>query len=189
MKRDEVVDRIVSLAGLAALLFGLLTMVPDPAAAQQNSNADGAGTAGPPVEEPLAPAAGGEDDDDDEAVSLGQAGLLGRQNRGDDLPTLVLSAGMPLAEGDLTLQSGRYYELVIEADGSQELALEGDGFFRAIWVDEVVIEGIELRPFGISSMEFDEAGEAEISFVAVKPGSYSLGVPDSELQRIAITIE
>ena len=187
MKRDEVVDRMVSLVGLAALLFGLLTMVPDPAAAQQDSDADGAGTAGLPVEEPLAPAAGGEDDD--KLVSLGQAGLLGRQNRGDDLPTLVLSAGMPLAEGDLTLQSGRYYELVIEADGSQELALEGDGFFRAIWVDEVVIEGIELRPFGISSMEFDEAGEAEISFVAVKPGSYSLGVPGSELQRIAITIE
>ena len=129
------------------------------------------------------------DDDDDAGASLGQAGLLGRRNRGDDLPTLVLSAGMPLADGRLELRSGRYYELIIEADGSQELALEGAGFFRAIWVDEVVIEGIEVRPFGLSSMEFDEAGEAEISFVAVKPGTYTLGVPGSELQRIEIVIE
>ena len=128
-------------------------------------------------------------DDDDAVASLGQAGLLGRQNRGEDLPTLLLSAGEPLADGSLELQSGRYYELVIEADGSQELALEGAGFFRAIWVDEVVIEGIEIRPFGLSSMEFDEAGEAEISFVAVKPGTYSLGVPGSELQRVEIVIE
>ena len=125
----------------------------------------------------------------DGAPSLGQAGLLGRSNRGEDLPTLVLSAGMPLAEGAIRLRSGRYYELIIEADGSQELAVEGAGFFRAIWVDEVVIEGIEIRPFGLSSLEFDEAGEAEISFVAVRPGLYSLGVPGSELQRVEIVIE
>ena len=91
--------------------------------------------------------------------------------------------------GKITLKSGTYYELEIEADGSQELALSGPEFFRAIWVDEVVIEGIEIRPYGIESLEFDEAGEAEISFVAIKPGTYSFGVPGSSLQRVEIVIE
>ena len=72
---------------------------------------------------------------------------------------------------------------------SQELQLAGSGFFRAIWIDEVVIEGIEIRPFGVESLEFDEAGTAEISFLAIKPGTYSFGVPGSELQRVEIVIK
>lgn len=121
--------------------------------------------------------------------NFGQAGVLSKKNRGD-IPKLMLSAGVPLLEsGPIRLKSGTYYELEIEADGSQELALTGAGFFRAIWVDEVVIEGIEVRPLGVDSLEFDEAGEAEISFLAIKPGTYTLGVPGSELQRVEIIIE
>ncbi len=128
-------------------------------------------------------------DDDDDDNKFGQAGILSKKNRGD-IPELVLSAGTPLLEsGKIELKSGTYYELEITADGSQELALAGADFFRAIWVDEVVIEGIEVRPLGIDSLEFDEAGTAEISFLAIKPGVYSFGVPGSELQRVEITIE
>lgn len=120
---------------------------------------------------------------------LGAAGLLSKKNRGD-IPPLTLSAGEPLFNGtSITLQSGKYYELEITADGSQELALMGSGFFRAIWVDEIVIEGIEIRPMGVDSLEFDDAGSAEISFVAIKPGRYTLGVPNSTLQTIEIVIQ
>lgn len=126
-------------------------------------------------------------DDDDNA--FGQAGVLSKKNHGE-IPELILSAGEPLLEsGKIKLKSGKYYELEITADGSQELQLAGSGFFRAIWIDEIVIEGIEIRPFGVESLEFDEAGTAEISFLAIKPGTYSFGVPGSELQRVEITIE
>ena len=125
-------------------------------------------------------------DDDD---GFGQAGLLSKKNRAD-IPELVLSAGEPLyTDKKIILKSGKYYELQITADGSQELALAGSGFFRAIWVDEIVIEGIEIRPLGVDSLEFDEAGTAEISFLAIKPGTYLLGVPGSDLQSIEIVIE
>lgn len=130
------------------------------------------------------------DDDDDDEVKFGsQAGVLAKSNRGE-IPELKLSSGEPLLEsGKITLKSGKYYELEIEADGSQELALIGNDFFRAIWIDEIVIEGIEIRPLGIDSLEFDEAGNVEISFLAIKPGTYSLGVPGSELQKVEIVIE
>lgn len=129
------------------------------------------------------------DDDDDDAPTFGTAGILSRDNR-EDLPALTLSAGVPLNEsGTLELKSGTYYEIEIEADGSQELALAGAGFFRAIWIDEIVIEGIEIRPLGVDSLEFDEAGTAEISFLAIKPGTYSFGVPGSDLQTLEITIK
>ena len=132
-------------------------------------------------------------DDDDDAkpeAGMGLAGVLSKSNR-ETLPELTLSAGQPVAKAPLTLKSGKYYTLKIEADGSQELALEGAGFFRAIWVNEIVIEGIEIRPLGVDSIEFDEAGEAEISFVAIKPGSYHLKIPGStgDTQQVAISIE
>lgn len=127
--------------------------------------------------------------DDDDDNGFGQAGVLSKKNRAD-IPELILSAGEPLLQsGKIELKSGRYYELEITADGSQELQLAGSGFFRAIWIDEIVIEGIEIRPFGVESLEFDEAGTAEISFLAIKPGTYSFGVPGSDLQRVEIVIE
>lgn len=124
------------------------------------------------------------------AHDLGFAGLLSNGNK-EDLPPITLSAGMPLAEAPLVLKSGTYYEIEIEADGSQELGLTGPGFFRAIWIDEVVINGLEVRPLGLDSVEFDEAGTMEIGFIAIKPGRYALSVPGTtgDTQRLDITIE
>lgn len=130
------------------------------------------------------------DDDDDDEGGFGLAGLLSGDNK-EDLPPIILSAGMPLADAPWELKSGTYYEFEIQGDGSQELALVGPEFFRAIWIDEIVVEGLEIRPLGVDSVEFDEAGEMEIGFVAVKPGSYYLKVPGStgETQRLEIVIK
>lgn len=128
--------------------------------------------------------------DDDDNDGFGMAGILSASNK-EDLPPITLSAGMPLADAPWTLDSGTYYEFEIEADGSQELALVGPEFFRAIWIDEIVIEGLEIRPLGLDSVEFDEAGTMEIGFLAIKPGSYYMMIPGStgETQRLEITIE
>ncbi len=120
---------------------------------------------------------------------FGAAGVLSNKNS-EDLPEATLSSGMPLLDVDnLTLQSGKYYEWEITSDGSQELALAGADFLRAIWIDEIVIEGIEIRPLGVDSIEFDEAGTVEISFLAIKPGTYKFGVPGRESQTLEITIK
>lgn len=138
----------------------------------------------------LALPAGAMADDDDDDNGFGLAGILSAKNK-EDLPPVTLSAGEPLADAPWTLKSGTYYEFEIEADGSQELALVGPEFFRAIWIDEIVIEGLEIRPLGLDSVEFDEAGTMEIGFVAIKPGSYFMKVPGStgETQRLDIVIE
>ena len=124
------------------------------------------------------------------AAQAQTAGLLERANR-VALPGLKLMSGEPVATAPMALKSGTYYILEIESDGSAELALEGAGFFRAIWVNEVVINDIEIRPLGLDSFEFDDEGKIELSFIAIKPGSYSLSVPGSTgaSQRVEIVIE
>ena len=186
---------------LLALL--MLAALAAPVAAQ-DATAPAAAAAGAATS--AANAAAGEEDDDDapEAAgataaapapaaahhNFGPSGIMTRANR-EDLPPLTLASGKPVAQGGYTLKSGGYYRMKIVADGSQELALSGGDFFRAVWVNEVVINDIEIRPLGVHSIEFDDAGEAEISFIAIMPGRYTLSVPGSsgETQQAVFTIQ
>ena len=122
------------------------------------------------------------------AHELGFAGLLSKGNM-EELPEIKLSVGEPLGD-DMVLRSGTGYELEITSDGSGEIQLEGANFFRAVWVNEVVINDLEVRPYGLQSLEFDDEGTMEIEFIAIKPGTYELKIPGttSENQRIKITI-
>ena len=121
---------------------------------------------------------------------LGFSGLLAKCNRGEPF-TLTLGSGKPLAEAPIKLQSGAYYEMIVSSDGTDELGINGPAFFRAIWINEVVINEIEVRPMAIDSLEFDDDGEAKISFIAIKPGSYVVQIPGStgDSQKATITIE
>ena len=120
---------------------------------------------------------------------LGFAGLLASCNRGETIP-LTLSSGQPLGE-DVTLESGAYYTLEITADGTAELAIEGPSFFRSIWINEIVINQIEIRAMAVDSIEFDKAGVATLSFVAIRPGRHVVRIPGStgEGQQITISIQ
>lgn len=126
------------------------------------------------------------------AHDFGFAGILSNTNSGE-MPEITLSVGKPLIEGEgpIRLKSGTVYEMEITSDGSGELALAGSGFFRAIWVNEVVVNDLEIRPFGLESLEFDAAGEMEIEFVAIKPGRYIFGIPGARgsAQQVEIIIE
>jgi hypothetical protein len=120
--------------------------------------------------------------------ALAQSGLVGRATR---LPPIELSAGKPLAEAPYELETGKYYRLPIRADGSQELQLVGPEFFRSVWINEVVINKIEVRPLGLDSIEFDDEGEAVISFVPIRPGRFELRIPGTtaESQRVVFIIK
>ncbi len=151
-----------------------------------------------------APMAWAEDDDDDaeeaaapaaqtfgaRTLELGFAGLMDNRNR-TELEDINLTAGAMQSPGEYELLSGGYYRITVTSDGTQELAVEGPNFFRNIWVNEIVINDIEIRPMGgIDSIEFDAGGSARISFIAVVPGSYEFRIrgASGESQRATFHI-
>ena len=95
------------------------------------------------------------------------------------LEPLTLSVVKPLAKNPYDLESGSYYQIDIICDGSGELALSGAEFFRNIWINEIIINDIEIRPLGVDSLEFDDEGTATIKFIAIRPGSFTLSIPGS----------
>ncbi len=106
------------------------------------------------------------------------------------LPPLTLSVVTPLAKAPYELESGKYYKIDIVCDGSGELALGGAEFFRNIWIDEIIINDIEIRPLGLSSLEFDDEGTATIKFIAIRPGNFVVRIPGTtgESQRALFNI-
>ena len=118
-----------------------------------------------------------------------QAGLL--TGGATELDPITLGSGQPLVSKPYELESGKYYELTIISDGTAELALEGPTFFRNVWIDEIIINEIEIRPLGISSLEFDDEGEAVISFVTIRPGIFELKIPGTkgESQRAVFNVK
>ena len=118
-----------------------------------------------------------------------QAGLL--TGGAEELAPIKLSSGQPLTEGPYELESGKYYEIEIESDGSAEIALNGADFFRNVWIDEIVVNELEIRPLGVDSLEFDDEGVMEISFVTIRPGSFTLQIPGttSDSQRAVFNVK
>jgi hypothetical protein len=118
------------------------------------------------------------------APALAQSGLL---TRPIDLEPLTLSSTAPVATAPYQLETGRQYSLVISADGTAELAIHGADFFRNVWINEIIINDIEIRPLGVDSIEFDAAGEAEITFVTIRPGTFTLRIPGTTSEAQSAT--
>jgi hypothetical protein len=110
------------------------------------------------------------------ALPLSAANLI---TKATDLPPLQLSAGKAFPKEPIQLEAGKYYRWKIESDGTSEMAIAAPDFFRFIWINEVVIDDIEVRPLGLDSIEFDDAGAAVISFVPIRPGEFEYFMPNS----------
>ncbi len=111
------------------------------------------------------------------------ANIKGLLHSRTTLEPITIGAGKALAEKPYNLVAGKYYKIELKSDGSREIPIVGPEFFRNIWVNQVSINDIEVRPLGIDSFEFDDEGEIELTFIPIKPGTYTLGLPSAKSDR------
>lgn len=90
------------------------------------------------------------------------------------LPELVIdSAELTFSETEYQLETGKYYRWSIVHDGGEELAIFAPELMRNSWVNQIVINDLEVKPWGgIYSVEFDDEGTIDIWFVPIRPGEY-----------------
>jgi hypothetical protein len=96
--------------------------------------------------------------------------------RATRLEPLALRAASGFSIREYTIDTGVYYKWRITSDGLEEYKLVAPGLFRESWIDQVVIEDKEVKPYGIHAVEFDDEGEIDIWFVPIRPGSYEFYV-------------
>jgi Tfp pilus assembly protein PilX len=91
------------------------------------------------------------------------------------LPDLLLgseASDYALSQSEYRLETGKAYQLRIIASGQKEYAFQAPEFATSIFLRKVEAGGVEIKAVTLTELEFEEAGEAEIFFVPIKPGRY-----------------
>lgn len=73
------------------------------------------------------------------------------------------------------LKVGQGYRWKIKAATDFEYAFTAPTFFRNVWIRKVEIGDIEIKTGMIDEIEFEDVGEVEVFFVAIRPGTYEFG--------------
>lgn len=103
------------------------------------------------------------------------------------LPDMVLdSAELTVSETTFELETGKYYRWRIVHDGGEEFAIVAPELFRNSWINQVVINDLEVKPMGgLYSVEFDDEGTIDVWFVPIRPGAYEFAVDGYESRGMA----
>ncbi|HZX19263.1 MAG TPA: copper-binding protein [Pseudomonas sp.] len=105
--------------------------------------------------------------------SIYAAGDLTR--RTEKLPDLLLgseASDYSLSQSEYQLETGKAYQLKIIASGQKEYAFQAPEFATSIYLRKVEAGGVEIKAITLIELEFEDAGEAEIFFVPIKPGTF-----------------
>ncbi|MBY4675857.1 copper-binding protein [Marinobacterium arenosum] len=99
------------------------------------------------------------------------------------LPDLVMGneqSDYALSQKEYQLETGKAYKLAIISSGLKEYALQAPEFFAAIYLRKVEAGGMEIKAVSLTELEFEDAAEAEIYFVPVKPGRFEFAMDGLE---------
>lgn len=95
--------------------------------------------------------------------------------RTEALPDLVLGSeenDYSLSRTEYQLETGKAYQLKVISTGRKEYAFQAPEFANSIFLRKVEAGGVEVKAVTLTELEFEDAGEAEIFFVPIKPGKY-----------------
>lgn len=95
--------------------------------------------------------------------------------RTEKLPDLLLgseASDYSMSQSEYQLETGKAYQLKIIASGQKEYAFQAPEFATSIYLRKVEAGGVEIKAITLTELEFEDAGEAEIFFVPIKPGKF-----------------
>lgn len=82
-----------------------------------------------------------------------------------------------MAPIEYKLKVGQGYRWKIKASDLTEYAFVAPAFIRNIWIRKIEVgePAVEIKAVTFDELEFENGGEAEVFFVAIRPGTYEFG--------------
>ena len=105
--------------------------------------------------------------------ALAEGYLAGKAEALPELEIGLGESGFEKRGGDYDIVTGKGYSLKIKSTGKHECALVGSAFFDNIYVRKIEVNKVEIKIAALREIEMEDEGEAELFFVAIKPGEYS----------------
>jgi len=102
----------------------------------------------------------------------------------EPLELSLTGAGPTLSATTFELVTGDYYRLVISSDGGAEALFTAPGLFQNVWMNQIVVEGVEIKLWGaaaaVGGIEVGEEGPGNvtITFVPIRPGEYPFWIDE-----------
>jgi hypothetical protein len=97
-----------------------------------------------------------------------------------DLQITIDSRAPSFSQTEFDIETGKYYRLTITHDGLEEMQWMSPELFRNSWVNQIVVNDLEIKPLAVYSVEFDDAGDIVIFFVPVRTGDFDFYVVGME---------
>jgi uncharacterized cupredoxin-like copper-binding protein len=80
----------------------------------------------------------------------------------------------------IELETGKYYRMNISVEDADDTAFVAPDFFRNVWINQIVVNDLEIKVQNPYSLEWDAAGTFSVAFVPIRPGEYSFAVAGYE---------
>lgn len=97
----------------------------------------------------------------------------------EDMEELVLGSednNFHMEPKEYRLIVGQGYRWEIKAETDFEYGVVAPEFFRNIFIRKIEAEEIEISTPTLEKISFEDVAEAELVFVAIRPGTYEFGV-------------
>ena len=111
-------------------------------------------------------------------LGWGEGNLASDATRLEDM--MIDSAALTFSVNEFELETGKYYRWRIIHDGGEEFLIMAPDLFRNSWLNQVIINDLEVAALALHSVEFDDEGTIDIWFVPIRPGDYDFYVPGYE---------
>ena len=109
-------------------------------------------------------------------------------------PLILGEGGQPFAvsDNDFYLRAGQAYRWDIKSEGDVEYKFRATDFFRNVWMNQIVIEDLEIHMAGMPAwLEYDAHGTITVQFQTIRPGRYEWhveGLDEDQEMRGTITV-
>jgi hypothetical protein len=104
-------------------------------------------------------------------ISAGAEGNLASQPT--TLELAIDGRNLTFSSTEYTLETGKYYKLVVTSDGIEEVDLRAPDLWENSWINQLEINDVDVFVKGDFHIGFDSEGEATIFFVPLRPGNYA----------------
>lgn len=99
---------------------------------------------------------------------------------GVKLELKIDTKNLKFSQNEFDLETGKYYRMDISVEDADDTAFMAPELWRNSWINQIVVNDLELKTQNPYSLEWDDAGTFNVSFVPIRPGEYDFWIAGYE---------
>ena len=99
---------------------------------------------------------------------------------GVKLELKIDTKNLKFSQNEFDLETGKFYRMDITVDDADDTAFMAPELWRNVWINQIVVNDLELKTQDPYSLEWDDAGTFNVSFVPIRPGEYDFWIAGYE---------